>query len=250
LRLQKLATGAPLDTPLYKEVKRLLVETIQSGEWRPAEAIPAERRLAERFEVAVGTVRKAVDELVAENVLVRQQGRGTFVAAHNRDRLLFHFFHIVGEDGTKRTPDVRLLDFRRGRAEAREAAALGIAEGEGVFRIRNLLSLEGAAVVLDAITIPQALFPGLTMKAFKERPNTIYHLYQASFGITVLRSRERLRARLADRDAATLLGVSPGAPLLEINRVALTFGDAPVEVRRSLVNTARHEYFSDLAKSG
>jgi GntR family transcriptional regulator len=249
-RLLKLATGAALGTPLYKEVKRLLVETIQSGEWKPAEAIPAERRLAERFKVAVGTVRKAVDELVAENVLVRQQGRGTFVAAHNRDRLLFHFFHIVGEDGAKHTPEVRLLDFRRGRADSREAAALAIGEGDGVVRIRNLLSLEGAPVVLDAITIPQALFPGLTLQVFRDRPNTIYHLYQASFGITVLRSRERLRARLADRESAPLLGVSPGTPLLEINRVALTFADAPVEVRRSLVNTAKHEYFSDLAKSG
>ncbi len=249
-RHRRLAAGATLGTPLYKEVKRLLIETISSGEWPPATAIPAERVLSARLEVAVGTVRKAVDELVAENILIRQQGRGTFVAAHTRDRTMFHFFHIVGSDGAKETPVVDLLSFRRSRADALEAAALRLAAGEGVYRIHNVLKLHGRPIILDAIVIAEALFPGLTRSAFRNRPNTIYHLYQSAYGISVLRSRERLRACTADAQAAAILGVRPGAPLLEINRVALTFADAPVELRRSLVNTADHEYFSDLAKSG
>lgn len=251
-RHHKLAAGAALATPLYKEIKRLLTETISAGEWKPGAAIPAEWMLSERFKVAVGTVRKAVDELVNENILIRQQGRGTFVAAHNRARLMFHFFHIVKSDrvdSAKDTPLVEMLSFRKGSANIEEAAHLGIAVSTKVYRIRNVLRLVDKPIIFDAITIPQALFPKLTASTFKGRPNTIYHLYQSAFDITVVRSAERLRARLADIETAELLGVKVGAPLLEIRRVAMSFNDAPVEFRRSLVNTEDYEYFSDLAKN-
>lgn len=248
-RRSKLMVGAALDTPLYKEVKRLLTETIRAGEWKPGSAIPAERVLSERFQVAVGTIRKAVDELVQENILIRQQGRGTFVAAHNRDRMMFHFFHIVKSDGTKLTPAVDMLSFRSATADDEEGERLGIARGAKIFRIRNCLSLGGVPVIYDTIAIPQAMFPGLTAGRFRNRPNTIYHLYQTEFGITVVRSAERLRGALADSESAQILQVKPGAPLLEIKRVALTFHEVPVEYRRSLVNTADHEYFSDLSKA-
>ena len=249
-RQLKLAAGAELDTPLYKEIRRLLTETISAGEWKPGEAIPAEWKLAERFQVAIGTVRKAVDELVGENILIRQQGRGTFVAAHNRARLMFHFFHIVRDDGSKLTPEVVMLSFDKGVADAEEAGHLGIKPAAKVFRIRNVLRLADAPIIYDTIVIPQALFPKLTAAKFKARPNTIDHLYQSAFGITVVRSAERLRARLADAESAAVLEVGLRAALLEIRRVALTFNDAPVEFRRSLVNTEHYEYLSELAKSG
>lgn len=241
--------GLPAAGPLYREVRRRLLDEVSRGQWQPAAAIPSEAQLAERFGVSVGTVRKAIDVLCADNVLVRQQGRGTFVAVHNRDRMMFHFFHIVGRDGTKEMPVARMLSFKPGRAVEREAAGLAIAPGAPVVRIRNVLTLGSRPVIYDSITIPRALFPRLTMRGFRDRPNTIYHLYQSAFGITVLRSLERLAVTLADADAAGVLGVARGAPLLEINRTALTFDDAPVELRRSLVDTTRHEYFSELAKS-
>jgi GntR family transcriptional regulator len=253
-RHHQLSAGAALDTPLYKEVKRLLTETISVGEWKPGTAIPAEWKLAERFKVAIGTVRKAVDELVSENILIRQQGRGTFVAAHNRARLMFHFFHIVRSDGAKdtpkETPEVVMLSFSNGIANDEEATHLNIKAGAKVFRVRNVLRLAGEPIIFDSIVIPQALFPKLTAAKFRDRPNTIYHLYQNAYGITVVRSAERLRACLADVESADILALKIRAPLLEIRRVAMTFNDAPVEFRRSLVNTDHYEYFSDLAKSG
>jgi GntR family transcriptional regulator len=246
----KLAAGAALDTPLYKEVKRLLTETLSAGDWKPGTAIPAEWRLAERFNVAIGTIRKAVDELVSEHILIRQQGRGTFVAAHNRDRLMFHFFHIVRSDGGKETPEVVMLSFASGIANREEAEHLATNVGAKVFRVRNVLRLQGEPIIFDTIVIPQSSFPKLTAAKFSGRPNTIYHLYQTAYGITVLRSAERLRAQLANAESAKVLGTKVGAPLLEIRRVAMSFNDAPVEFRRSLVNTERYEYFSDLAKTG
>jgi GntR family transcriptional regulator len=245
----QLARGAVLDVPLYKEVKRLMTEAVSSGDWQPGQVIPAEWALAERYRVAVGTVRKAVDELVAENILIRQQGRGTFVSAHNRERLMFHFFHIVRRDGEKVQPEVRLLSFRNAKADTDEATQLGIAVGAAVYRIRNLLALSGKPIIFDTITVAKTLLPKLTQAQFQNRPNTIYHLYQTAFGVTVVRTAERLRATLADAETASVLSVNESAPVLEIRRVALSFDNAPVEYRRSLVNTADYEYFSDLAKS-
>ena len=234
--------------PLYEEVRARLIEGISTGHWRPGEAIPSEGALARGYGVAIGTIRKAVDGLVAEQALVRRQGKGTFVTSHDGGRLMFHFFHVVGRDGTKAYPQVRTVEFRRDRADAPSAAALGIAPLDRVIRIRNVLSLEGAPVIVDDITLPAFLFPGLTEKIFLARGNTIYNLYQSRYGINVLRTDERLRALLAPRDVAGLLGVAVDAPLLEIRRVALTFRDRPVELRVSRVNTARHDYHNTLGK--
>jgi GntR family transcriptional regulator len=241
--------GVPLVAPLYKEAKRQMMDALTRGEWRPGDAIPAERRLAELYGISIGTVRKAIDELVAENILIRQQGRGTFVPSHNRDRLLFYFFHIVPEDGAKVYPVVRLLAFSAGKADKLAADKLAITAGDPVFRIRNLLALSGQPVIVDDIVIAAARFPGLTKHTFGERPSTIYHLYQTRFGISVVRTTERLRATLANADVAALLQVGSNAPLLQIRRLALTYNDVPIEFRISRVNTERYEYWSELGGS-
>jgi GntR family transcriptional regulator len=238
----------PGESPLYAQVRARLIEAIAAGEWRPGEAIPSEADLARAFGVAIGTIRKAVDALVAERALVRRQGRGTFVTAHEGSRLLFHFFHIVAGDGRKVVPQVSTVGFERDRATRQTAAALAIAPHDKVIRIRNVLSLEGRARIVDDITLPAELFPGLTEKVFVARNNTIYHLYQSRFGINVLRTDERLRAVLADDELAALIGVAPGAPLLEIRRVALTLRDRPVELRLSRVDTSEHHYHNTLGK--
>jgi GntR family transcriptional regulator len=241
------ALAAPA-RPLYEEVRAHLTEGIAAGRWKPGEALPPEIAIAAQFGVAIGTVRKAVDALVAQGALVRRQGKGTFVTAHDNRRMLFHFFHIVGIDGGKAQPEVRTVRFERARADAAEASALAIARDERVIRIRNVLALAGRPVMVDDITVAAALFPGLTERIFTTRDNTIYHLYQSRYGINVLRTDEHLRAVLAAGEVAQRLAVGAGAPLLEIRRVALTFRDRPVEYRLSRVNTAAHAYHNTFGK--
>lgn len=239
--------GRPPAVPLYRDLVRQLVDTLGAGEWKPGEAIPAERRLAEHFGVSIGTVRKAIDALVDANALIRRQGRGTFVATHTRDRMLFQFFHVVPERGPKVYPVVRLVAWSRAKADRAEAEALAVAPGEPVLRMRNLLELDGRPIIVDDIALAAARFPGLTERQYRERPSTIYNLYEDAFGVSVVRARERLRATTADAEVATLLGVKRGAPLLAIRRVALTLAGEPVELRLSRVNTEAHEYFADLS---
>jgi GntR family transcriptional regulator len=109
-----------------------------------------------------------------------------------------------------------------------------------------MLSLVGVPVAVDDITLDQARFEKLSAAQFKARPNTIYNLYQDAFGITVVRTDERLRAEGASEDHAKLLKVKLGSPVLTIRRTAFDMRKEPVELRISTVNTTAHEYFAEL----
>ena len=231
--------------PLYKSVKRAMTQRLTAGDWRPGDAIPSEARLKAEFGVAIGTIRKAVDELCAENILLRQQGRGTFVATHTRDRLLFYFFHIERQDGHKEYPEVQLLAFARERASRSVAPQLNLYEGDKVFRLRNTLSLEGTPLMLDDITLPEALFPRLTEKKLRERSGTLYQLYQDSYRLSVVRTTQRLSTSIAPPEVAGALQLPQGLPVLTIRRVAYTYHDKPVEYRVSYVDTRKHDYVAD-----
>ncbi len=240
--------GGPGALPLYRQAKRALMQAIESGGWPAGTALPSETRLSASLGVSIGTVRRAVDELVADHILVRHQGRGTFVAMHDAQRFLFQFFHVERSDGLRESPVVELLSFERLRAEAEAAEALRLKEGDAVWVAENRLSLQGRPVVHDRIVLSAQVFKGLTERRLRERPGTIYQLYQSGFGITVVRAAERARAVAADRTAARVLGVSPGAPVMQVRRTALGFGDRPVEYRVSTINTARHDYVHVLSR--
>jgi GntR family transcriptional regulator len=247
-RLQASAESA---APLYRQVKRALLQTLESGRYRAGESLPSEKDLAAQLSVSIGTLRKAVDELVHEHILIRRQGKGTYVAQHSSERFMFQFFHVQPRDATQLDardyPQVQTLRFERVRAEEHEAAPLRLRTGEPIIRIVNRLRLHGRPVLLDRICIGSATFRGLTEKRFVERTGTIYQLYQSEYGISVLRTHERLRAVAARSEDAAALGLKTGQPVLEVHRSALSFGDKPVEYRVSTINTSLHDYVNLLA---
>ncbi len=232
-------------SPLYVEVRRRIVEAIRSGEWRSGDAIPAEKSLCERFGVSMGTLRKAVDELTASGVLVRQQGRGTFVARHSEDRYLYSFFHLVPRDGQKEYPKVRFLSFGAAAADDLAARVLAVPVGAPLFKLSNLLSLGDEVVSIDEIYLPTGLFPDLSEERLRNRQTTLYQMYQDEFGITVTRTSERVRGIAATPSQARLLKTTTGAPLLQIIRSVYSLNETPVELRCSYVNTQHCEYRPD-----
>jgi len=240
-----LAADLSAGGPVYREIARAMTRRLAQGTWKPGTAIPSEARLKAELGVAIGTIRRAVDELVAQNMLVRQQGRGTFVATHNRDRLLFHFFHVERKDGHKEYPEVRLHNFERTRLNREAAEALGLHEGDPAVRFRNTLALEGKSIMFDDITLPEALFPRLSEKRLRERPSTLYNLYQDEYRITVVRTAQRLASGAAPREVCKALGLPAGLTVLVIRRVAFAYHDRPVEYRVSYVDTRLHDYVDD-----
>jgi GntR family transcriptional regulator len=236
-------TGTPaIGGTRYKEVKSAMLASLAAHEWKGGETIPSEKRLAERFGVSIGTLRKAIDELVAENILVRHQGLGTFVAQHRRDRHFFRFFRIVRKDGDKTYPVVSLVSFKKAKATREIAALLGIEAGMRIFAFTNRLALHGENVLIENITVSEARFPGLTEAALRNRPSTLYNFYQDAFNINVVGTSERVRVTTSDSLESQLLDVALGTPLLEIQRTAYSYHQIPVEVRISHLNTDRYEY--------
>jgi GntR family transcriptional regulator len=225
------------------QTKALIERALEAGEWAPGAAIPAEVALAARFGVSQGTVRKAIGALAAENLLVRRQGKGTFVATHTEERSSnFRFLRIRRNDGRPEYPGSRLIDLKRARAGAEIARQLAIKSGDGVFVLRRVLDYAGMPAVLDEITLPAALFNGLTRARFAGYPGSMYGFFETAFGVRMLRAEERLHAVAADETSAKLLDVAPGTPLLAVERISFTYGDRPVEVRRGLCTT-RHEHY-------
>ena len=234
--------AGPAFSPLYRQIKALITRDLQAGAWKPGEAIPSEQELATRFKVSQGTVRKAVDELAADNLLVRRQGKGTFVATHAEQQVQYRFLRLMPDGGGDRTLARRLLDCRRVRAPADVARLLDCKSGDAVVQVRRLLLSALKPVVLDDIWLPGTLFKGLTAERLSDFKGPMYGLFEAEFGVRMIRAEEKIRAVAANVDSAALLAVPPAAPLLSVERLSFTYGDQPVELRRGLYNTDQHFY--------
>jgi GntR family transcriptional regulator len=238
---------APQRRPLYAEVRDAVEARISTGAWPPGDMLPSEQALGIEFGVSQGTVRKALDELTARNLLVRRQGKGTFVSAHTPERALFHFFHIAADDGTRTLPALsRVLSCRRRRATPAEAIALALDKSARVIEIRRVREMDGTPAIAETVCVEADRFADLDKRAIEEVPNELYQMYEERYGITVHRAVERLRAIAAAPDDAEALDIKPGTPLLEIERIAETLNGRPVERRVSRCLTDGRHYIATI----
>jgi GntR family transcriptional regulator len=229
--------------PLYRQVREQLTRRIADGRWKAGDMVPSENQIAADLGVSQGTVRKALDDMTAARLLVRRQGRGTFVATHDEARILFQFFKLQPDAGGPVFPESEVLSATAGEADAEDAAALGLYAGEPVIRIRRVRSLQGVPCIIETITLPAALFDGLEREPV---PNNLYDIYARAFGVTVAGGSERIKAVAADSGAAAALSVPEGAPLLLIDRIATALDGRPVERRVSLCATETISYLAEL----
>lgn len=243
------AQTAPAFSPLYQQIKALILQSLQAGEWKPSTAIPSETELATRFKVSQGTVRKAIDELASENLLVRRQGRGTFVATHVEQTAKYRFLKLIPDSGDPKGegPAQRtIIDCKRTRAAADVARALAIRPGDAVLQIRRTLSFMGIPTILEDIWLPGIPFKGLTAERLSSYGGPMYALFETEFGVHMARAEEKIRAVLPDEEQCELLKVHNFAPLLSVERIAYTYKDVPMELRRGLYLTDTHYYQNTL----
>ena len=237
---------SPTFSPLYRQIRGLILQALEAGEWRPGESIPSETELAARFNVSQGTVRKAIDEMAAENLLVRRQGKGTFVATHSDPRAFFRFLRLVPLAGGIEQSSSRPLECWRAKAGQEAARTLGIKLGDPIIIVRRVLEFSAKPVVVDEIYLSGEMFAGLNLEILTEHQGSLYSLFESRFGVRMIRAEERIRAVAADRNSAELLRVAEGSPLLSVERVSFTYGDKPVEWRRGIYSTAEHCYYNEL----
>lgn len=239
----------PAFSPLYQQIKVLMLQSLQSGEWKPSTAIPSEFDLAARFKVSQGTVRKAIDELAAENLLVRRQGKGTFVATHAERQIQYRFLKLFpdsGDPASEGPAQRQIVDCKRSRASADVARALSIKQGDPVLQVRRILSFAAVPTILEDLWLPGQPFKGLTADRLRDYDGPMYALFETEFGVRMVRAEEKIRAVLADSEQCALLQIDASTPLLSVERIAYTYNDAPMEMRRGLYLTSTHFYRNEL----
>lgn len=229
--------------PLYRQVQEALVQRIGAGYWKPGDMLPSEFELAADLGASQGTVRKALARMEAENLIFRLQGRGTFVARHDDARILFQFFKLTPDRGEVQFPESRVIDVRLGAADRAAARILNLDPRARVIRLDRVRSLAGQVCIVERIVLPQARFSGFEKNPI---PNNLYQLYRSTYGVTITRAVERLKAVAATRREAGHLGVAIGTPLLSIDRTALDINGTPAEWRVSLCRTDSLHYLSNL----
>jgi GntR family transcriptional regulator len=225
--------------PLYRQVYDFLVKQISESAWRPSEPLPSEQALAEQLKVSQGTVRKALDALVMEKLIERRQGKGTFVAEHTQERALFRFFRLA-EPGGARTLPTSSNESRRRPARAAERRKLGLAKGEQVVEVLRTRLVGGQPVIFERNILPLRHFPDIDRK--QPLPNTLYAMFQQVYGINIVSAEEELRADAAGPEDVRRLPLALGAPLMQIERVAIALDGSRVEWRISRCDTSRLVY--------
>jgi GntR family transcriptional regulator len=229
--------------PLYQQVRGKLTQRIADGRWKAGQIVPSEMQIAAELGVSQGTVRKALDDMTAARLLVRRQGRGTFVAIHDEARILFQFFKLKPDDADGLFPESEVLAVADAAATADDAAKLGLFKGEPVIRIRRVRSLAGKRCIVETIVLVAAVFDGLQ---HGEIPNNLYNTYAERFGVTIAGGHETLKAVAASQEDARDLSLAAGAPLLMIDRVATSIEGRPMEWRVSLCETSTMHYATEL----
>ena len=241
--------GSPAFSPLYQQIKGLVLQSLQMGEWKPGDPIPSEFELAARYKVSQGTVRKAIDELAKSHLLVRRQGKGTFVATHAEQQVQFRFLKLQPDEGdiASQGPAQReILDCKRLQANSALARTLGLRTNDPVFQIKRVLSFAGTPTIFEEIWLPGAPFKGLTAERLRADTGPMYAMFEAEFGIRMVHAQERIRAVNPSTEQAQSLQVQADTPLLRVERLSFTYQETPIEWRLGVYRTDQHHYLNEL----
>ena len=233
-------------SPLYEQIKAMILASLQASEWLPGDAIPSEMELAARYAVSQGTVRKAIDELAAQNLLVRRQGKGTFVATHQEDDWQYRFLRLAPDSGEKFHLISQFLACVKTKASSYVANLLKLKAGDSVIHIDRVQSFAGKPIVFEEIWLPGGRFKGLDLDTLNAWHGPVYAFYESQYFTHMVRAEEKIKAIAADEILAKHLNLEVGAPLLSVERVAYTYGNKPVEIRHARYDTSDQHYENKL----
>jgi GntR family transcriptional regulator len=224
--------------PLYEVVGDTIRRRILKKVYKPGMSLPSEFQLGDELGVSQGTVRKAFNDLVAQRVLFRRQGLGTFVAEQSEERFRCLFFNIARDDGSNPSPHGRTIGFGQFVATPEERKKLELKPQDEVYRIKRVRFLDNEPILVERVSLACSKFPNLT----SDLPEYMYRLYQIEYGIMVSKTQEMVKAISVPEYEAKLLEITTGEPCLSIDRLALTLDTQPVEWRRSICKSDHYHF--------
>jgi GntR family transcriptional regulator len=221
--------SAAIAKPLYSQVRDLLLARIKVGEWAAGEALPNEFVLASSFGVSIGTVRRAIEGLEDLGIVVRKQGRGTYIAGAGPQALADKFASLRALNGTRVDLGYQLLSVTVRASSIEERIRLSIPESGQVFQVAQLVLVDQLIVGREVSIVSAQRFPRLgTQLTYGQ------HLYSvfSDYGVLITKADDEIAVAFADDEIALAINVEAGSPLLALDRVAYTFEDQAVELRR------------------
>lgn len=235
--------------PLHERLKRQLSEEILVGRWAPGAVLPGEVTLAQRFGVAVGTVRRALAALVAEGLLTRRPRAGTVVTGRSPEhslRFFFRYFRLHGADGSLKRSSAVALSLEEIPAGSEDARRLCAAPGTPLLRLRRLRTVDGAPVMIDLYRIPAARVPAFP-RAPERVPELLFLHLNEAYGIRITAVREELAAEPATEEDRRLLGLPDPAAVLVIEATVFDQAGSPVLLTTQRASTAMHRYVNEVS---
>ncbi len=226
--------------PLYKQVYDTLIARLADGYWKPAAALPSEFALAEELGVSQGTVRKALNQLVAENILIRRQGKGTYVSEHTQESSMFRFFRYREAGGEDLIPITEIIDVERRQATVREANKLNLTDELDVVQLTRLRSINGKPAIFERVLQPLAIFPDIDKE--RELPNSLYTLYQEKYNISIVEVQDELQAVNLPADIAEYLNLTADIPVLMTERASINIDGRVAEWSQAYCSTDNFVY--------
>ncbi len=226
--------------PLYQQVYDEIVKRLGEGFWKAGDSLPSEFALAEELGVSQGTVRKALNQLVAENILRRRQGKGTYVAEHSNESSLYRFFRYREKGGKGVIPETKIISVRRREPSELESSKLSLDSGSDVVEMVRLRSIQDKPAIFEKVIQPLSVFPGIDRES--EYPNSLYALYQEKYGISIVEVRDELHAVKLEEEVAKQLNLPVGSAALMTQRSSINIDGRVVEWSQAYCSTENFVY--------
>lgn len=240
-------SGSDSRLPLYQRLRDEFLLQIAEGRWVPGTPIPTETEMTREYSVAIGTVRKAIDTLVQDGILDRQQGRGTFVRRPEFTRSLSRFFRQVDQQGNVRIPESDILSLESEPASQHVRQTLALGESTRVIHLERVRRMDGKPLSHERIWLPQTRFATLLDTPKDALGDLLYPTYETLCGQLIAHAQETLSVGTADALTSALLGVAVETPVVVIDRLATGFDGTPLELRRSYGIASDFRYQIDIA---
>ncbi len=239
MTLDGLEINRAAPTPAYLQLKEQLRHAIAHGSLQPGAALPSERNLAVSLGLSRMTVRRAYEELVAEERLEQRQGSGTYVRGKPFEQIIDRVLGFTDEaQGLGLDPGTRLLEVERLKADPEVAAALSLSVDEPVLRVRRLRTADGQPLALQEAYLPPRLLE-LSLPTL-QRLGSLYRTLAEQFGVHPVRARQTVGARLPTGAESAALGIARSVPVLALERTSFDASGAAIEYVRSAYRGDRY----------
>ena len=238
--MERFATGVPL----YIQIAESLLNQIESGELSPGDRLPSERKLSEALGVNRLTLRRALSRLEAQGAVIRQHGKGNFVAEPKIERRAGRLVSFTtGMQRRGYTPGAKVITFERRPAEVTIADGLEVPVSTLIYYVRRLRSINQEPVMLEELWLPVHLFPGFERYDLTSR--SVYEIMKTEYGIAMGRARRTMEPVVATEYEAELLGVETGAPLMLERRIGFDQDERLIEYGKDLYRGDRFRFVTE-----